>query len=315
MEGVSGSQRPARGRAVIVLPPSLDDLSFEGVFEQLAAQSADAKVTVDARRCMFASPYGLTALLAVAQSRIVRPAFLSPESHDTVTYWGRAGFYRYAEELYDIRGSVPRPQSPSVSDSLLGVTRVATTADVHSAVADLQASVGRMLIDKLHLSPDATTSVVNAIADVSDDVVMRAGASGRAGWLMAQVYRYGTPLGTRHVVVIAACDAGITLRLSTQILRHRLPRSEWDDRSAVEQAVINGVSRVGGPDVPHGLTAARDFANQWNAKLSVRTGTARVAIVPTWDDETPRRHNLADFPGVQLQVTIPEQPTTGSNRS
>ena len=55
--------------AVITVPPSLDDDTFEQVFEQAAAVAPDQKVLVDARHTRWASPYGLTALLAVAQSR------------------------------------------------------------------------------------------------------------------------------------------------------------------------------------------------------------------------------------------------------
>ena len=47
--------------------------------------------------------------------------------------------------------------------------------------------------------------------------------------------------------------------------------------------------------------------HRWDGKLSVRSGTARIALVPAWDDDVPRRDNLAPFPGAQLQITIPEK--------
>ena len=80
--------------AVITVPSSLDDLTFEQVLDQLAAQPTDAKVIIDARHCAFASPFGLTGLLTLAQTRVVRPTFLPPEDADKVTYWARAGFFR-----------------------------------------------------------------------------------------------------------------------------------------------------------------------------------------------------------------------------
>jgi hypothetical protein len=46
---------------------------------------------------------------------------------------------------------------------------------------------------------------------------------------------------------------------------------------------------------------------RWGGKLSVRSGTARIAIVPDWDDDVPLRENLPAFPGAQIQVTIPER--------
>ena len=61
---------------VITVPPSLDDETFEQVFEQVAAVSADQKILVDARHTRWASPYGLTALLALGQSRAEQAAFM-----------------------------------------------------------------------------------------------------------------------------------------------------------------------------------------------------------------------------------------------
>ena len=81
---------------VIAVPPSLDDETFEQVFEQVAAVPADQKVLIDARHTRWSSPYGLTALLAVGQSRAEQPAFAGPEAEDTASYWARAGFYRHA---------------------------------------------------------------------------------------------------------------------------------------------------------------------------------------------------------------------------
>ena len=42
----------------------------------------------------------------------------------------------------------------------------------------------------------------------------------------------------------------------------------------------------------------------------MRSGTARIAIVPDWDDDVPLEENLPAFPGAQIQVTIPERVTT-----
>ena len=88
---------------VISVPPSLDEQTFEHVIEQLSPVPADAKVLVDARHARWASPYGLTALLCAAQSRSERMDFAVPENPDTLSYWSRTGFFRYAAELYELR--------------------------------------------------------------------------------------------------------------------------------------------------------------------------------------------------------------------
>jgi hypothetical protein len=51
----------------------------------------------------------------------------------------------------------------------------------------------------------------------------------------------------------------------------------------------------------------RRFVGKWDGKLSIRSGTARIAIVPSWDEDVPLAEDLAPFPGAQIQITIPER--------
>ena len=291
--------------AVITVPSSLDDLSFEQVLEQLAAQPADAKVIVDARHCAFSSPFGLTALLALAQSRTERPTFLPPEDADRVTYWARAGFFRYAEEVYDVQGTVPRPRSASESDVLLELTPILKSDEVHEVFERIKDKATQILTNRLHLISRATMGFTMALSEACQNIVEHAG---RGGWVMVQVYQYRKRLAGRHAVVIAVCDAGVGFRRSLESSPRRPLTDRWDDGVALETAVINGVSRYGDPGRGQGLKGIRGYVHRWDGKLSVRSGTARIALVPPWDDDVPRRDNLAPFPGAQLQVTIPEKP-------
>jgi hypothetical protein len=47
---------------------------------------------------------------------------------------------------------------------------------------------------------------------------------------------------------------------------------------------------------------------KWDARLSVRSGTARITTATTWDDAPPRVEGLAPFPGAQVQIIIPGAP-------
>ena len=76
---------------------------------------------------------------------------------------------------------------------------------------------------------------------------------------------------------------------------------------ALEEAVIRGVSRFRDPGRGQGLAGVRRYVGRWDGKLSVRSGTARISIVPTWDDDVPLEEGLAPFPGAQMQITIPER--------
>ncbi len=290
--------------AVITVPSSLDDLSFEQVLDQLAAHPPDAKVIVDARHCSFASPYGLTALLTLAQARSERPTFLPPEDADKLTYWVRAGFFRYAEELYDVQGVVPRPRSASESDVLLELTPITQSDDVHTVVERIKDKATQILTNRLRLISRATMGFTMALSEACQNIVEHAG---RGGWVMVQVYQYRKRLGGRQVCVIAVCDAGVGFRRSLESSPRRPLTDRWDDGFALETAVVNGISRYGDPGRGQGLKGIRGYVHRWDGKLSVRSGTARIALVPPWDDDVPRRDNLAPFPGSQLQITSPEK--------
>ena len=130
--------------------------------------------------------------------------------------------------------------------------------------------------------------------------------------MAVQSYRWTKRLG-RRVVVIAVCDAGLGFRRSLESAPGHMPSSRWDDAAALEEAVIRGVSRFRDRSRGQGLAGARNYVGRWNGKLSVRSGTARISIVPGWDDDVPLAEGLAPFPGAQVQVIIPEAVASGGS--
>jgi hypothetical protein len=116
------------------------------------------------------------------------------------------------------------------------------------------------------------------------------------------------------VVVIAVCDAGLGFRRSLESSPGHLPTSRWDDAAALEEAVIRGVSRFRDRSRGQGLAGARSYVDRWNGKLSVRSGTARISIVPGWDEDEAMVKGLPVFPGAQVQVIIPEGSAGGTAR-
>jgi anti-sigma regulatory factor (Ser/Thr protein kinase) len=280
----------------------LDDVSFEQVLEQLAPVPPDAKLLIDARHARWASPYGLAGLLTVAQSRAERAAFAGPEAEETASYWARAGFYRFAEELFELHGSVPRARAAE-SDVLLEITPVAKSDDVHEVVGRIQQKAQNMLVRELNLDAKATMGFAMTLSEACQNIVEHAG---RGGWVAVQIYRWQKRIG-RRVVVIAVCDAGVGFRQSLEGAQGRRPSDRWDDAMALEEAVIRGVSRFRDPGRGQGLAGVRRYVGRWDGKLSVRSGTARIAIVPSWDEDVPLQEQLASFPGAQMQITIPER--------
>jgi anti-sigma regulatory factor (Ser/Thr protein kinase) len=287
---------------VITVPPSLDDHSFEQVLEQLAPLPADAKILLDARHARWASPFGLCALLTLAQTRTERPAFAVPEMEDTASYWARAGFFHHAESLYDLHGSYPKKWDGAESNSLLDITAIAKSSDVHDVVGRVQARSKQIIASELHLDTKAIIGFTMTLSEICQNILEHAG---QGGWVAVQSYRWTKRLG-RRVVVIAVTDAGLGFRKSLESSPGHLPTSRWDDAAALEEAVIRGVSRYRDRSRGQGLAGARNYVGRWNGKLSVRSGTARISIVPSWDDDPPLVEGLAPFQGSQVQVIIPE---------
>jgi anti-sigma regulatory factor (Ser/Thr protein kinase) len=290
--------------AVITIPASLDEHSFEQVFEQLAAVPADAKILVDARHTRFATPYGLTTLLCVAQTRLEKPDFAPPEDESVGSYWARSNFYRYAEELYTMRGTVPRPRATQDSDVLLEVTPVAKSEDVHEVVDRVKDRATHILTTKLDLEPRATMGFAMTLSEACQNIVEHAG---RGGWVMVQRYNWGKRRVGRDVVQIAVCDAGIGFRKSLETSRARALADRWDDAIALENGVMIGVSRFQDPGRGQGLKGIRGYVHRFDGKLSVRSGRARIALNPEWEDDVPRQDDLSPFAGTQLQVIIPKR--------
>jgi hypothetical protein len=293
--------------SVITVPPSLDDHTFEQVVDQLADVPPDAKLLVDARHTRWASPYGLTALLALGQTREERPSFAAPDNEDTASYWARTGFFRHADELYELHGSVPRAKGGE-SSVLLEITAVTGSEDVHDVVGRIQQKAQQIISKELNIDAKATVGFAMTLSEVCQNIVEHAG---RGGFVAVQTYTWRKRLGIRRVVVIAVCAAGCGFRQWLESAPGRARGDRWDDAAALEEAVIRGVSRFRDPGRGQGLAGVRRYVGRWDGKVSVRSGTAKIAIVPSWDDDVPLLEKLAPFPGSQVQVTIPERVSGG----
>jgi len=292
--------------SVITVPPSLDDHSFEQVVEQLASVPPDGKLVVDARHTRWSSPYGLTALLTLGQSRVERASFTVPDNEETASYWARTGFFKHADDLFELHGSVPKARGGE-SSVLLEITAVTKSEDVHDVVGRIQQKAQQILSKELNIDAKATVGFAMTLSEVCQNIVEHAG---RGGYVAVQTYTWRKRLG-RRVVVIAVCDAGLGFRQSLESAPGRVRSDRWDDAEALEEAVVRGVSRFRDPGRGQGLAGVRRYVGRWDGKVSVRSGTAKIAIVPSWDDDVPLSEKLAPFPGSQVQVTIPERVSGG----
>jgi anti-sigma regulatory factor (Ser/Thr protein kinase) len=292
---------------VVTVPSSLDDRTLDTLAAGLGDWPPTEGLLLDARATHWASPYGLTALLslgqAIQESKLATPRLTIPDSEDVRSYWGRAGFFHAAAECFELVGKLPRKSSDAPSDVLLPVTPVRAAEDVHHVVGRIQERAQRILLSELNLEAKATMGFAMALSEACQNIVEHAGTG---GWVAVQTYNWRKRLG-RKVVVIAVSDSGIGFRRSLEPTEAKKVGDRWGDGAALELALLHNVSRFRDPGRGQGLAGIRRYLGRWQGKVSVRSGTARLAVVPAWDDDVPLAEHLPFFPGSQVQITIPAQ--------
>lgn len=290
---------------VVEIPTLLDDRSFEQFAASFAAGPITDRMVFDARPAQWASPFGLIGMLTAAQAVKEAggplPQFTVPQAEDVRRYWARAGFFQHAAELFEIHGKVPRQKPDDQSEVLLAVTPVRASEDVHAVVGKIQAGASRILHGELGLEATSTMGFAMALSEACQNIVEHAGTG---GWVAVHAYRFRRKLG-RKVAVIAVSDGGIGFRRSLEPTQARRFGERWGDAVALEAAVIQHTSRFRDPGRGQGMPGIKRYLTRWSGKLTIRSGTARIAIVPAWDDDVPMTEGLAPFPGAQLQILIP----------
>lgn len=296
---------------VVPVPASLDDRTLDQLAQGLGSWPPAERLLLDARGTTWASPYGLTALLTAGQAAVEaglpKPRLAVPELDDTRSYWARAGFFGHAVEYFDLVGKIPRRHEDGSRDVLLPVTAIRQAEDVHGVVGRIQEGAARILTTDLRLEAKATMGFAMALSEACQNIVEHAGTG---GWVAVQAYHWRKRLG-RRVVVIAVCDAGVGFRRSLEGTEARKVGERWGDGAALESALLHGVSRFRDPGRGQGLAGIKRYLLRWRGKISIRSGTARLAVVPDWDDDVPLAEHLPFFPGSQLMITIPAQEASG----
>jgi anti-sigma regulatory factor (Ser/Thr protein kinase) len=189
---------------------------------------------------------------------------------------------------------------------LLPVTPIRAAEDVIHVVGRIQERATAIIAKELNLDVKATMGFGMSLSETCGNIVEHAGTG---GWVAVQAYNWKKRLG-RKVVVIAVSDSGIGFRRSLEATEAKKVGDRWGDAAALALAILQNVSRFRDPSRGQGFPGIRRYLGRWQGKLSVRSGTARLAIVPPWDDDTPITEYLPYFPGTQVQITIPAQEAT-----
>ena len=298
---------------VIAVPGRLDDGSFDQLVAELARAEGTGRVLVDARRLRFADPFGMIGLLAlgeVAGRDRERPRFQVPESPDVISYLARMGFFEQAKQVYELHGGAKK-STDGASDVLLEITPVKSHMDVHQIVDRVNERALSILTKQLNYELKEAFQFSVMLSELCQNIIEHAEAG---GWVATQVYNWQKRLG-RKVVAIAVMDLGVGFYGSLASEHAARYGERWSHASALEAAFIHGLTRFHDPGRGQGLQQIRKQVGRWNGRISIRSGTARIADVPTWDDAPPLEEDLAPFPGSQISIIIPAKVTeeTGSD--
>jgi anti-sigma regulatory factor (Ser/Thr protein kinase) len=294
---------------VITLPPSLDHKTVDE-FLDAVWRAPEGKVLFDARHVRWIDPNGMVALLGAGSVAHARSQFTVrlqlPENAEVPGYLARMGFFAEAERVFHLDQRPPtRPGGES--DVLLEITPITTNSDVHAVVDRVQTRAGRVLSRTLGYPPTAVVQFSVILSEVCQNVIEHAAAP---GWVAAQAYNWQRRLG-RHVLVIAVSDLGRGFRGSLEGEHASRFGDRWSDVTALEAVFMHGATRFADTGRGQGIQHIRKQVRRWNGMFWVRSGTARIADVPEWEDSAERCEGLAPFPGAHIGIILPAVAPTG----
>ena len=258
---------------------------------------------IDLRDVSFIDPYGMVGLLEIGELCMledIKKTILLPRSAEVLRYLERMDFFASARRYFTLEPMHVLPPGlagkAADSDVLLEITPIERANDIHYIVGRVEERAQSILVKHLRYDDRAINGFIVALSEICQNIVEH---SENKGFVGIQKYRYSS-LG-KNIVKIAVMDAGIGFRRSLS-LRFRLK----GDLEAIEKALLHGASRHEDEGRGHGLAAVRRFTEQWQGRLSIRSGTARLSLIPKWARGKEREVNLTNFPGSQINIILPE---------
>lgn len=275
----------------------------EETFEQILSLQKDSSNEIDLRHISFIDPYGMVGLLEMGElfkSKEIQKTICLPESEEVIKYLERMDFFKYVANYFTTEPSElkisDKYSRSSFSDVLLEITPIEKSDDIHFIVSRVKDRANKILKKHLHYDDHAINGFIVALSEVCQNIVEH---SEHTGFVGIQKYHFNNI--NKNVVKIAVMDIGIGFKNS---LKTRFDIK--DDMDAIERALFHGISRYSDTGRGHGLASVRRFINQWNGKISIRSGTASLSIIPKWAWGNEKEHNLTHFPGAQINILLPE---------
>jgi anti-sigma regulatory factor (Ser/Thr protein kinase) len=273
----------------------------EETFEKIL-QTFIRSEQIDLRDVSFIDPYGMVGLLEIGELCMledVRKTVILPKSVEVCRYLDRMDFFAFAKRYFfleETSNDAGKSQRSPDSDVLLEITPIEKSNDIHFIVGKVRDRAQAILATHLRYDERAISGFIVALSEICQNIVEH---SENKGFVGIQKYRYKSL--DRNIVKIAVMDAGIGFRKS---LANRFKlRSDFE---AIDKALLQGASRYEDEGRGHGLAGVRKFVTEWQGRLSIRSGTARLSIIPQWARGRNRERNLTFFPGSQINIILPE---------
>jgi len=258
---------------------------------------------IDLGDVSFIDPYGMLGLLEIGELCMledVKKTVILPRSAEVCAYLDRMDFFGHARRYFLLdqphQTSPPHKSRNQESDVLLEITPIERSNDIHFIVGTVRDRAQAILANHLHYDERAINNFIVALSEVCQNIIEH---SENRGFVGIQKYRFSSM--NKNVVRIAVMDVGIGFRKS---LSGRFTLR--GDLEAIEKALLHGASRYEDEGRGHGLASVRRFIDQWQGKLSIRSGTARLSIIPSWSRGRDQERNLTFFPGAQINILLPE---------
>jgi anti-sigma regulatory factor (Ser/Thr protein kinase) len=274
----------------------------EDTFEQVLYPLKESSI-IDLRETTFIDPYGMVGLLEMGEifkSDGVQKIIYLPESEEVLKYLERMDFFKFADRYFNLAPLIPQISEKylrsSYSDVLLEITPIEKSDDIHFIVAEVKDRALSILSKHLNYDEHAINGFIVALSEVCQNIIEHSKYKGFVG-----IQKYHFQNLNKNVVKIAVMDIGIGFRKS---LSERF--SLKNDLDAVEKGLLHGASRFTDKGRGHGLSAVRRFVKKWDGKLSIRSGTAKLSIIPQWSRGKAKETNLTCFPGAQINIMLPE---------
>ena len=274
----------------------------EDSFEQII-NSAQGLSIIDLREAAFIDPYGMVGILEIGEllkSEGIKKTIFLPESEEVIKYLERMDFFKFADKYFSLdpvkQQISEKYKRSSYSDVLLEITPIEKSDDIHYIVGKVKKRANAILKKHLHYDENTINGFIVALSEVCQNIIEHSETKGFVG-----IQKYHFQNLNKNIVKIAVMDIGIGFKKS---LSERFPLK--DDIEAIEKGLMHGASRYTDEGRGHGLAAVRRFVNQWNGKLSIRSGTARLSIIPEWSWGREKEEGLIHFPGAQINIMLPE---------